>query len=94
MLLIPSPKIQERGSAFARERDVHERDMPRSNQHWKSRDLENFFEKHGMAYQSECHAVQWDWKPRVDFELAKFQDSEFQRVFESTVELSLSMLLY
>ena len=39
---------------------------------WKSRDLENFFEKHGMAYQSECHACSMDWKPRVDFELAKF----------------------
>ena len=31
-------------------------ELPRSNQYWKSRDLQNFFEKHGMAYQSECHA--------------------------------------
>ena len=31
-------------------------ELPRNNQYWKSRDLENFFEKHGMAYQSECHA--------------------------------------
>ena len=31
-------------------------ELPRSNQYWKSRDLQNFFEKRGMAYQSECHA--------------------------------------
>ena len=31
-------------------------ELPRSNQYWKSRDLQNFFAKHGMAYQSECHA--------------------------------------
>ena len=37
--------------------------------------------------------VQWDWKPGVDFEFAKFQDSEFQRVFESTVELAFNVVV-
>lgn len=31
-------------------------ELPKFNQYWKNQELENFFEKHGMAYQSECHA--------------------------------------